>query len=396
MELKIRMLGEFSVSYGDKTVSDKDNRSKKVWALISYLICRRGRPATQRELIDLLWGDDPSSSNPENALKITLHRARGLLNNLYPEAGHQLIQRKDAGYVWNCDVPAEIDADRFSELCALRDGGEEKCLEAWLEAFGIYKGDFLEKLSSEMWVIPMAAHIHNLYIQTVMDAVPLLSARGRHAEAAAICRTACAMDRYHEPLHSLLISELAASGDQEGAAAVYKDLSQRLFDDFGIRPGSDTREAYRAATQTLNDQSLPMDVVLEHLRESDASDGAMYCDYDYFKILCHSEARNMARSGKVIHIALFSVSGFGKPLSTRGRNTAMEQLGEQIRTSLRRGDTYSRCSTSQYIVMLPLANYENSCMVCRRVTAAFTRKHPRSTAKISFVVQPLGQNDLDF
>lgn len=68
---------------------------------------------------------------------------------------------------------------------------------------------------------------------------------------------------------------------------------------------------------------------------------------------------------------------------------AMEQLGEEIRTGLRLGDSFSRCSLSQYIVLLPHANYENSCMACRRVIGAFSRKHPHSPAVIHFIVQPL-------
>ena len=67
----------------------------------------------------------------------------------------------------------------------------------------------------------------------------------------------------------------------------------------------------------------------------------------------------------------------------------LEQLGEQIGMNLRRGDTYSRCSVHQYIILLPKANYENSCMVCRRVLGAFNRAHPHVTAQINFMVQPL-------
>ena len=67
----------------------------------------------------------------------------------------------------------------------------------------------------------------------------------------------------------------------------------------------------------------------------------------------------------------------------------MEQLGEQIRLNLRRGDTFSRCSISQYIIMLPHANYENSCMVARRILGAFNRIHPHVSANLHYMVQPL-------
>jgi len=133
-----------------------------------------------------------------------------------------------------------------------------------------------------------------------------------------------------------------------------------------------------------------MDVVLEQLQEPESVSGAMRCDYDYFKVLCFAESRSMERNGNATHIVLLSVSGPpDKPLSKRSLNRIMEQLGEQIRTNLRRGDTFSQCSVSQYIIMLPHANYENSCMVCRRILGAFSRKHPHVTAKIQHMVQPL-------
>ena len=67
----------------------------------------------------------------------------------------------------------------------------------------------------------------------------------------------------------------------------------------------------------------------------------------------------------------------------------MEKLDEEIRTSLRRGDAASRCSSSQYILMLPQANYENSCMVCSRVAKNFARKFPHSPARFQYTVYPL-------
>ena len=43
-------------------------------------------------------------------------------------------------------------------------------------------------------------------------------------------------------------------------------------------------------------------------------------------------------------------------------------------------------------VMLPHANYEDSCMVCRRIIGAFSRRYPHSPAKLRFSVQPLEPN----
>lgn len=388
--IHIRMLGEFSLQAGDNVISDANNRTKKVWSLLAFLICHRGRAVSQKKLIELLWGDAPSSSNPENALRITFHRTRTMLNQLWPNAGHDLILHKETGYSWNAQIPMTLDSDEFDRLCAAKADTAEDRLQTCLDALALYKGDFLEKQSSETWVIPISTHYHNLYVTTSMQAATLLSELGRHAEAAAICRAAVSAEPYHEPLHQILMKELAAAGDQKGASNVYETLSRRLFDDFGIRPNDETRAVYRQAVHSPSEQSLPLDVVLEHLQEPEAAAGAMECDYDYFKVLCYAETRSIARRGNATHIVLLSLqSGTGAPLTRRSQSRIMSQLGEQIRLNLRRGDIFSRCSVSQYIIMLPQANYENSCMVSRRLLGAFSRAHPHVSARINFMVQPL-------
>ena len=388
--LQIRMLGEFSIQLGDRKISDNDNRTRKIWILLACLICQRGRAVPVRKLIELLWGEEPASSNPENALRITFHRARTLLNQLWPTAGRDLILYRDNGYTWNEEIPAELDFEEFDRLCNLKTDDPQEKLRAGMEALGLYRGDFLEKQSSETWVIPVSTHYHNLYVVTAMQVAELLSRAERHGEAAYICRKTIASEPYHEPLHQMLIKELAAQGDLKGAGAVYEALSKRLMEDFGIHPSDQTRDIYREAAFAPGERPMPMEQVLEQLQEKERVPGAMQCDYDHFKVLCHVESRSMERNETVTHIALLSVGSSGeKPLTKRSLNRIVEQLGEEIRRNLRRGDVFSQCSASQYIIMLPRANYENSCMVCRRVLGAFHRAHPQVSAKFHYMVQPL-------
>ena len=42
-ELKVNMLGGFSLSYGDKVLNDDSNRSKMLWILLEYLITFRNK-----------------------------------------------------------------------------------------------------------------------------------------------------------------------------------------------------------------------------------------------------------------------------------------------------------------------------------------------------------------
>lgn len=386
--ISIRTFGEFSLRAGDHQISDNDNRARKNWLLLSYLLCHRGQIVSQKRLISLLWGEDPSSNNPENVLRITFHRVRALLDKLWPNAGKELIQYRENGYIWNSQIPVELDCDRFEALCQ-----EKNDLTKLLAAVELYKGQFLEKQSTETWVIPISTHFHNLYIQTVMDASCLLREEKRYQEAADICRAAAEAEPYHEPLHQLLLELLAAQGNMAAAEEVYETLRKRLFDDFGIHPSPQIRKVYRELVRSPNQMQLPLEEVLEHLQEPEYTAGALECNYDYFKVLCYAQSRDMERSGNVTHVVLMSVApGDGKPFSKPALSRTMDRLGEQIRLNLRRGDTFSRCSLSQYIFMLPKANYENSCMVSRRLISAFQRAHPHTHVKINFMVQPLNVN----
>lgn len=390
--LQVQMLGSFSVSAENATLDDSGNRSRKVWLLLAYLIYHRRRTLSQEELVELLWGEENDSANPLGALKTTLHRARTTLDQLFPSAGHDLIVRKNGTYAWNSEFSTELDVEVFEDLC--RKGSEEPAEDArlniYMEALSLYQGDFLFKLSAEPWVVPIAAYYHNLYIHTALSALPLLEIRGRLRDAVSLCRAAIQVEPYSEELYQHLMRNLLGLGDQKGAVTAYEEMSELLLSNFGIMPADESRAIYREAIKTVNERAIPPSMICDQLREEASAAGAMYCDYDFFKILYQAEARAIARSGDAVHLGLISVTGEqNSDLSRRSLDHAMKNLRDLVCSNLRKGDIASQCSISQYILMLPYANYENSCMVCERIVKAFYRQYPHSPAELHFFVQPL-------
>jgi DNA-binding SARP family transcriptional activator len=390
--LRVRMLGEFSLSIGQHEITDRDNRSRKSWLLLAYLIYCRSRAVTPDELVELLWSNDETSANPLNALKTMLHRVRASLDQLGDEMGHVLILRKKGTYFWNNTFPLTLDVDTFESLChqgtAAQD--EETKLTHYLQALEIYRGDFLDKLSSEPWVVPLAAYYHNLYVQALLETLSLLSARSRTQEIVDICAKAVVVEPYNEELYGYYLRGLLALNQQREVVKQYKIFSQRLLDNFGLLPNEELRILNREALAVVNDRTVPMSLVMSQLKEPVSLPGALICEYDFFKIIYQATARSMARSGDVAHLGLLTVTGpDGQPLSRRSLDVAMDNLQDTIQNNLRRGDIAARCSVCQFIVMLPLANYENSCMVCRRVVKAFQRQYPHSPATLEFTVQAL-------
>lgn len=391
--LEIRMLGTFALRSGASDINDGENRSRKVWVLLAYLLYHRGRTIPAEELAALLWRDEEGSSNPLNALKTTLHRVRTMLEPLGSELA--LIVRKSGSYAWNTQVPLTLDVDTFEALCksGAQAGDDALRLALYLQALALYRGDFLPKLSAAAWTVPIAAYYHNLYVQTVLETLRLLEDGGRREEGVALCRKAMVLEPYSEALYRHLMRGLLACGQPEDVVTVYENMSELLFFNFGVMPEAETRAVYQKAVRTVNDHTVSLGTVQEQLKEPDTGKGALFCEYDFFRVLYHAEARSIARSGDTIHIGLLSVSGEpGMELPKRSLAHCMKNLETLIRCNLRKGDVFSRCSVSQFILMLPQANYENSCMVCHRIVKAFARQYPHSPASISQSVQPLEPN----
>lgn len=390
--LQVQMLGQFTLRYGDRTISDSDDRSRRVWSLLAYMLYNHGRSFAQEELIHLYWSNSEKSADPGNALKSIFHRIRTALDKLQPGLGRLLIRRKAGRYFWNNVIPLSLDIEDFEAHfhAAEAAGDDDVRLAEYQAALALYAGDPLPRMTDEIWTIPIVAYYHSLYTRAAAGAIELLEKQERTAEAVALCRRAIHIEPYQEDLYEHLMRGLLRTGDMKGAMSVYEEMSEQLFAHFGVMPSETLRTLYRQATRTVNDRTLTMDEVCSQLEEPAPHGGAMVCEYDFFKILYRAEARSIARNGHSANICLLSVSGKdGEMLARRSLDPAMNNLQVLVQNNLRRGDAIARCSISQYIILLPQANYENSRMVADRLVSAFYRRYPHSPARLRYTVQPL-------
>lgn len=390
--LQVQMLGQFTLRYGDRTISDSDDRSRRVWSLLAYMLYNHGRSFAQEELIHLYWSNGEKSADPGNALKSIFHRIRTALDKLQPGLGRLLIRRKAGRYFWNNVIPLSLDIEDFEAHfhAAEAAGDDDVRLSEYQAALALYAGDPLPRMTDEIWTIPIVAYYHSLYTRAAAGAIELLEKQERTAEAVALCHQAIHIEPYQEDLYEHLMRGLLRTGDMKGTMSVYEEMSELLFAHFGVMPSETLRTLYRQATRTVNDRTLTMDEVCSQLAEPAPHGGAMVCEYDFFKILYRSEVRSIARNGHSANICLLSVSGKdGEMLARRSLDPAMNNLQVLIQNNLRRGDVIARCSISQYIILLPQANYENSRMVADRLVSAFYRRYPHSPARLRYTVQPL-------
>lgn len=387
--LNIQMLGGFSLSREGVRLSIS-GRPQKLCLLLSFLILERPRPVPCEELIGLIWPDRPADAAALNSLKAILHRARSWLDQLGEGMGRTLILTRQGCFQWNPEQPVELDVEEFSRL--IRAGEtvpEEERPELWIRALKLYQGDFLPVLGGSPWAASVAGSLHEQYLCTALKVLPLLNGRGQPQEAAELAGFVFALEPLREDLCRWRMETLLRLERHKEAARTYEDFQERLLAARGVMPSDQLRELYRQAQNRRDPRAISPVDLLERLQEP-PHPGALVCDYDFFRIVCHSMARMAARSGEPLHVALISVRpAKDAPLPRHSLDRVMDHLQDVIRRHLRRGDAATRCSASQFALLLPQATYENGQMICSRITRAFVRQFPHSPAVLHVSLQPL-------
>lgn len=391
--IHVRMFGGFTITMDDKTMSDSDNRSRKAWSLLSYLIIKRRGDVSINELFHSIW-QDGIQENPYGALKTLVFRVRKMMETAgFPS--QELILSQRGAYSWNSGWETEVDTDRFECLCRRILEPEDKSKDQWdacLEAFDLYTGIFLPKSAEESWVGPMAAYYHTLYEKLVIYMAGKLMGDKDYAKVEEICGRAIGIDRFVENFHYYWILAAYSRGEQKAALERYKATTDMFYRERLMTPSEHFKELYKIISSSEQDVVTNMDEIQETLGTGGAKegDGAYQCEYAVFKRLVQLERRGVERSGDSVYLCLLTVGDRkGRTLKPEIQARAMERLRASIQSSLRSSDLYARYSVSQFILLLTSATFENSEMVMNRILSTFNKSYVRKDVAVNYSLDVL-------
>ena len=294
----VTMLGSFSVCRGEERISDENSHSRKLFGVLGYLILNRKRRVTQSELIDLLWDDD-SDANPVNALKTLLYRIRQMLLPLFPEGTAPILSNR-GGYIWNDQIECRTDTDRFEALCArcgdlrLESGTR---VRSGREALDLYGGEFMSKMGRQMWVIPIAVRLHNLYMETALLCAGLLEEKKEYGAMESLAARAIRVDPLDERISCALLRALIRQGKDTAALSQYENTTELLYRSLGVRPSEELQAVYREIMASQQALETDLEIIQGQLRETARRTGAFVCEYGFFREIYRLESRRSARNG---------------------------------------------------------------------------------------------------
>lgn len=389
----IQTLGKFSIQRGKHVLTQSNGKPKQVWLLIEYLIANRSDGPKIEQLINALWADSRASTDPMNALKNLVYRARDLLKKGLQDSDTEYIIYSHGSYLWNPSLTCVVDEEELRHLSSLADLPAQKSarqISLLQQAISHYKGDYLPNSSYSTWVLAYRKELAALYLRCVHSLCFLLEEAQEYGEIITLCESAIALAPFEETLHKNLTSAYLCTGQNNKALLHYHYVTELFYRELGVNISENLRDLYRQITKTVHKSELDLTVIKESLREEPDNAGAYYCDYEIFKNLYRIQARCMKRTGQSIIVALMTLMNEkGTIVDGAKAVSSVNLFREVIVQSLRKGDAVSAYSSSQFILMLPLTNIENAERVMQRITRKFEAFYKKKDLQILFTLRPI-------
>ncbi len=392
--ININLFGKFEIYVNGELVLENINQSRKTRDLLSYLILHVDKEVTHSELFENLWLDD-ENLNPSNALRTLLYRYRKMLDQHdLPELKESIITNWGT-YQWNPELDAKVDVFEFEKLCRQAkdmDVDDPERIAVATEAMKLYTGDLLSIASETAWLIPISVYYHDLFLNNTFVIIDSLKAQEDYQEIIHICKTALDIDLFEDRLHLELIQALMETGKNRAALSQFQATSDLYYQHLGVAPSENIRSLYKNIIKIGQDMEVDIKIIQENIDMEDDVQGAFFCEYEIFKSIYHLQKRLLERSGGNFFIALLTVNhAYQETLDPLVLDNIMKKLLMIIQKNLRRGDTIARYSSMQYVVILPMVNYETGKMIVERVKKIFYKEYVRNSVMLTYKLRPLGQ-----
>lgn len=390
-KLYIRLLNRSEIVMRNEPVDAILQKSKKARILVNYLILRNGNAVQYSELIDALW-DKPGSSGQDNALKVLVCRTRAMLSSVDPYL-RNCIKAVPGGYSWDMDTTAEVDVFTVESLCqelieadAMTDVLRKK-LDRLL---GMYTRKLLPEMAREPWVVSHVQRMQLLYTSAVSHVIDLLREIADWECIVKVCRMSLDALPMETKWQEEMMRATMMLNRRTDVMTQYEFATQMERRSAWGEPTREFVELYTQTLQTENTLENDVETVVQELLSQGDDKGALMCDYAIFKHVYNLQQRSLERYSQTPYLAIFRISSaMNQMIQLLAMEEAMQRLGRLMQQSLRRGDTITRYTPSQYAVLLQGAAPEAVKLVLDRIRLGFYSEMGNIGIALNYEYRPL-------
>jgi predicted ATPase/DNA-binding SARP family transcriptional activator/Tfp pilus assembly protein PilF len=229
---KIQLLGGLAACNAERIITRfPTQKAASLFAFLAYQPIAR----TRETLIEMLWPDaeiEAGRHNLSNAISFLRHALEP--RELRPGT---VIVADRCTVRFNPDE-LETDTELFQEAIKRSrvEGQSEDDRLSWLmRAVDLYRGPLLPGFYDD-WIGPEALRLENLFVETAVQLVPALLAKGQAETVLPYIERAVAAEPLSEEATVGLIQTLSALGRRTQALRAYRTFSERLREELDAEP----------------------------------------------------------------------------------------------------------------------------------------------------------------
>jgi DNA-binding SARP family transcriptional activator len=255
------LLGPLVLVRGGAVVTPSAPKLRQV---LSLLAVQANSFTRVDQLLEELWEVNP----PQSALTTVqtyIYQLRKLLKlDDKPAAGDSALTllSHPGGYILQLPDPEDIDANRFEQLA--RRGRQdllaqrvEAAAETFRDALGLWRGGFLEDVSTGPLLYSHATRLDELRRTVLALRIEADLQLGRHQEIIGELTSLVNAEPTREDLSAKLMIALYRSGRRADALGVYQRIRGALVDELGLDPAAELQRLHQLMLEANPELDLP-------------------------------------------------------------------------------------------------------------------------------------------
>lgn len=238
--VRISVLGPLQAWRDGRTLNLGHLRQQAVLAALA--LCA-GRPLSQQELLDDVWGMEPPVAN---VVPVYIYRLRKSLRS--GDDPDSVIGHARRGYQLVSGA-VDVDVARMEELVAdigtaERAGEPTEAVRLCAQALGLFRGELLAGLPGPLAELERL-RLTERRIALMQRKLDWQLRLGQDSEAIAELFALSGAHPLNEPLAAMLMRALYRNGRQADALTVFDRARRRLADDLGVAPSRMLRRTHQ-------------------------------------------------------------------------------------------------------------------------------------------------------
>ncbi len=377
INMKVKMLGSFSVWVNGQSIVSGAKKLTKPWQLFCYLVLHRDKFVTTQQLITLLWPNGTLAEST-NVLKNVVYSLRKELCGGESLTDSPIIYFT-GGYRFDPAVDLELDVDVFSKLCDnANDLPKEKRFSSYEKAVKAYTGSFLPQLDQDLWVVPKALEYKQKYSQCVHGLCDLLWKEEKYKELLDVVSKAVEFDLLDEISTVYLFRAMWELKMYRVIVTTYSRMSQQYKNIFDGGFPQKIQDIYSDASEKINKVEQDIILIKTELTNDEQTArpqrGAYFCSYPNLRGSYGLLKRAVDRSEQVLMLALFTLS-IPSPDEMDGYDLvrAMAEFKIVAMNTLRKTDAIARYSHNQYVMLISVTSLEDGRLVRDKIKKNYAK-----------------------